>query len=194
MKAKELYRVLESEVGPWLKERDFKKRRASRLTLQRIVDGKYQSVWFQCDKYGWDSHAGGEFYVNFTVSESTDPEAGARRDERLNYFLTDLELERARQYRDEIVARIPKPPYSYFEDLQATWSKSVGPESAASLMQTVRDRFEPQSIPYRRNQDFSLRYWQPSDVVGWSALIRSVLPRAIDEMQSWALPPYGAKR
>jgi hypothetical protein len=44
-------------------ERDFKKRRVSRLTLQRLVDGKYQSVWFQCEKYGWDSHAGGEFYV-----------------------------------------------------------------------------------------------------------------------------------
>ena len=193
MKAKDLYRVLESEVGPWLKERGFKKRRVSRLTLQRLVDGKYQSVWFQCDKYGWDSYAGGKFYVNFTVSESTDPEAGARQEARLNHFLTDAELERARKYRDEIVARIPKPPYSYFEDLQAAFSKSAGPESAGSLIQTVRDQFEPESIPYRRHQDFSLRYWQPGDIVGWSALIRAVLPRAIDEMQSWSLPPYGAK-
>jgi len=91
MKAKELYRVLETELKPWLAERGFKKRRVSRLTFQRLVDGKYHSVWFQCDKYGWDPYAGGEFFVNFTVSESPDPESVARREERLNFFLTDIE-------------------------------------------------------------------------------------------------------
>ena len=193
MKAKELYRALETDLKPWLTTRGFKKRRVSRLTFQRLVDGKYHSVWFQCDSHGWDAYAGGEFFVNFTVSESPDPEAGARRDERLNFFLTDIELARARHYRDEVVERIPKPPHSYFVTLQSQFSKTVGAESAASLVTTVRDQFAPAAIPYRRNQDFRLRYWQPEDVAGWAAMIIPVLARALEDMESWSLPPYGAK-
>jgi len=187
MKAKELYRALETELGPWLIERGFRKQRKSRLTFQRQVGDKYHSVWFQCDKYGWDSYAGGDFFVNFTVSASPDPEDIVRRDERLNFFLSDLELARARKYRDEIVKRIPRPPESYFDTLEAGFSKVVGAESAASLIETVRARFEPESIPYRQNQDFSLRYWQPSDVTGWASFIVSVLPRALEQMDSWSL-------
>lgn len=194
MKAKELYRELEKGLGSWLIAHGFRKQRASRLTFQRLVEGKYQSVWFQCDKYGWDSYAGGEFFANFTVSESPDPESGARRDERLNYFLTDIELARARKFRDEIVERIPRPPESYFANLEAAFSRSVTPESAASLIQTVRDRFEPEPMPYRRNQDFRMRYWKPEDVAGWAEFIVAVLPRAIEEMQTWSLPEYGIER
>jgi hypothetical protein len=187
MKARELYRALERELGPWLVERGFRKQRKSRLTFQRQVGDKYHSVWFQCDKYGWDSYAGGDFFVNFTVSASPDPEDIVRREERLNFFLSDLELARARKYRDEIVKRIPRPPESYFDAMEAGFSKVVGAESAASLLETVRARFEPESIPYRQNQDFRLRYWQPSDVTGWASFIASVLPRALEQMDFWSL-------
>lgn len=193
MKAKELYRVLETELGPWLLARGFKKRRGSRREFQRVVDDKYHSVWFQCDKYGWDSYSGGTFYVNFTVSESPILGFLVPCDEGLNFFLTDEELARARDYRDAVVGRIPKPPDSYFETLQAGFSKSMPAESAANLVATVRGYFEPEPLPYRRHQVFGLRYWQPSDVAGWAALILSVLPRAIEQMQSWSLPRSGAK-
>ena len=194
LKAKELYQVLERRLRPLFAERDFKKQKRSRLTFQRLVGDKYQSIWFQTDTYGWDSYAGGDFFVNFTVSESTDVEAGARREERLNFFLTDAELERARNYRDEIVSRIPKPPDSYFEQLETGFAKSVGEKSASSLIETVRKRFEPERIPYRRNQDFRLRYFRPEDVEGWASFIAPVLPRAIEQMQTWELPPYPAKK
>ncbi len=194
MKAKELYRVLEGELGQWLPADGFKKRRASRLTFQRVIGDKHHSVWFQCDKYGWDTYAGGKFFVNFTVSESADVEDGSRRDERLNYFLTDAELVFARDYQDKIIESIPKPPESYFETLQTQWSKHA--MSAKELVETVRNYFEPTPLPYQRHQDFALRYWQPSDVVGWAHLIASVLPRAVEQMESWSLPqpPYLAQR
>ncbi|MDP9278090.1 MAG: hypothetical protein M3P00_01580 [Gemmatimonadota bacterium] len=192
MKAKELYRELESALKPWMTNHGFKKQRASRLLFQKVVGDIYHTVWFQCDKWGWDPLAGGKFFVNFTVSESRDPESGARRDERLNYFLTDAELVFARDFRDAIVGRIPKPPESYFETLQAQWGKYAA--SAAELAETVRSEFEPETMPYRRNHDFTLRYWQARDVRGWAALVESVLPRAVDQMQSWSLPPYPAKR
>ncbi len=186
MKAKELYRVLETELGPLLAAHGFRKRGQSQLAFQRVVDGKYQSVWFKCDKHGWDSYAGGDFYANFTVSESPGLGNLGPNDESLNFFLTDAELAWARNYRDEVVERIPKPPESYFEALEAGFSKSIPAESAAQLVQTVRDYFEPEPIPYRRNQTMGLRYWQPGDVAGWATLIATVLPRAIGVMQSWA--------
>ena len=186
MKAKELYRALETELGPLLATHGFKKRRQSRLAFQRVVDDKYHSVWFQCGKYGWDTYAGGEFYVSFTVSESPELGIMGPHDERLNFFLTDEELVWARNYRDEVVARIPKPPESYFDTLEAGFGKSVPAESAARLVETVRGYFEPEPIPYRRHQDFALRYWQPSDITGWASLIATVLPRALVVMQSWS--------
>ncbi len=186
MKARDLYRVLQTELGPTLEKSGFRKQRRSRLTYQRLVGQTYQTVWFQCDKYGWDSYAGGSFFANFTVSGSSDVEAVDRREERLNYFLTDPELIRARKYSDEIVQRIPKPPESYFETLHAGFAKSTSADSASSLIATVRGYFEPEPIPYRRNQDFALRYWQPDDAKGWAVLIESVLPRALDEMKSWS--------
>jgi len=191
MKAKELYKELESALKPYMTAHGFKKARTSRLQFQRVVGDKYQTVWFHCDKWGWHALAGGRFYVNFTVSESSDVEGGSRREERLNYFLTDVELASAQEYRDKIVERIPKPPESYFENLESEFSKYA--ESAAELVETVRGYFEPESIPYRRNGDFALRYWEPIDVRGWAALVESVLPRAIEEMQAWSLPDYGAK-
>ena len=186
MKAKELYRVLQSELGPTLENSGFRKQRGSRLTYQRFVRDSYHSVWFQCDKYGWDSHAGGSFFVNFTVSGSADVDAVDRREERLNYFLTEPELVRAREYRDAVVERIPKPPESYFQNLEAGFAKSVPAESASRLVTTIRGYFEPEPLPYRSNQDFALRYWQPEDVRGWAAFIASVLPRALEQMQSWS--------
>ena len=194
LRAQELYQLLDARLRPLFAERVFKKKRQSRLTYQRLIGDKYQSVWFQCDKYGWDSYAGGQFFVNFTVSATPDVEAGARRDERLNSFLTDAELEKARAYRDQIVSRIPKPPESYFEQLRAGFAKSVGAESAETLLETVRSQFEPERMPYRRNHDMRLRYWLPEDVEGWASFIAPVLPRAIEQMQSWELPPFPAKK
>lgn len=193
MKAKELYKLLESELGPLLARYGFRKQRASRLTFQKLVGEKYHSIWFQCDPHGWDATCGGKFYVNFTVSESPDVESPARREERLNYFLTDSELAFARQHRDEIVRRIPKPPESHFESLLTAFSKSLPAESAESLVNTVRGYFEPEPIPYRRHHDFALRYWLPADVIVWARFIEAVIPRAVADMQTWSLPPSGAK-
>ena len=188
MKAKELYRVLEAELKPALTSHGFRKQRSSRLVFQQPVGGVFHSVWFKTDKWGWDSAAGGSFFVTFTVSATSDVEDAVRREERLNYFLTDAELISAREYQDAVVARIPKPPESYFENLLAGFSKSVSAESAVSLVNTVRGYFEPEAMPFRRQQDFALRYWEPADIKGWAKLIASVLPSAFEKMQGWRLP------
>ena len=185
MKAAELYRLLATELGPSLSQHGFKKLRSSRLAFQRVVRDTYQTIWFQCDKYGWDPHAGSRFFANFTVSASPTFDTLARHDERLFFFLTDAELAGARDFRDAVVARIPRPPASYFAAFQAECDRR-DPESAAGLMTAIRAQFESEPIPYRRHQDVGMRYWLPTDVTWWATLIRSVLPRAIEQMDSWS--------
>ena len=185
MKAAELYRLLATELAPALTKRGFKKLRGSRLAFQRVVRETYQTVWFQCDKYGWDAHSGSRFFANFTVSDSPTFDTLGRHDERLFFFLTDAELAGARDFRDAVVARIPRPPAAYFEMFQAECDRR-NPENAAGLMAAIRAQFEPEPIPYRRHQDVGMRYWLPTDVTWWATLITSVLPRAIEQMDSWS--------
>jgi hypothetical protein len=185
MKAAALYRVLATELGPSLVGRGFKKLRGSRLAFQRVVRDTYQTVWFRCDKYGWDTHAGSRFFANFTVSESPAFDTLGRHDEGLFFFLTDAELAGARDFRDALVARIPRPPASYFATFQAQCDR-LYPENPAGMMAAIRGQFEPEPTPYRRHQDVGMRYWLPTDVTWWATLIASVLPRAIEQMDSWS--------
>ena len=175
MKAAEVYRLLATELGPALSRHGFKKLRGSRLALQRAGRDSYQTVWFQCDKRGWDPHVGSRFFANFTVSPSPAFDTLSRHDERLFFFLTEAELAGARDFRDSVVARIPRPPASYFEMFQAECDKR-DPESAAGLMTAVRAQFEPEPTPYRRHQDVGMRYWLPSDVIWWARLMRRSFP------------------
>jgi hypothetical protein len=177
MKAAELYKILRGELDSWFKERGFKRHRSSGLAYQKPHDTGFVMVWFQCDKWGWDKWAGSSFFVNVTLSATLDPWSG--RMERLNAFMTDEELERARELRNDVVARIPVPPESYFAELWAVFSRR---ESGEALLQTVRDEFRPATMPYSRRHDLMLRYFRPTDVIAWAAFIRAPLARGIAGM------------
>lgn len=177
MKAAELYKILRGELDSWFRERGFKRHRSSGLAYQKPHDTRFVMVWFQCDKWGWDKWAGSSFFVNVTVSETLDPWSG--RMERLNAFMTDEELERARELRNAVVERIPVPPESYFAELWAVFSRR---ESGAALLETVRDEFRPYTVPYSRRHDLKLRYFRPTDVIAWAAFMRAPLARGIASM------------
>ena len=174
MKAAELYKILHGELESWFRERGFRRHRASPLSYQKAHDTRFLLVWFQCDTWGWDKWAGSSFFVNVTLSETLAPWSG--RMERLNAFMTDEELERARELRNAVVARIPPPPESYFAELWAVFSRR---ESGEALLETVRDEFRPSTIPYSRRHDLKLRYFQPTDVIAWAAFMRAPLARAL---------------
>jgi hypothetical protein len=185
MKAAELYQLLAATLRPSLVGRGFKKLRGSRLAFQRVARDTYQTVWFQCDKYGWDAYAGSRFFVGFTVSESPTYDTGGHRDEGLFFFLTDAELAGARDFRDSVVARIPRPPAAYFDAFEKQLERRT-PADAEAMLAAIRAQFEPEPIPYRRHQDVGMRYWLPTDVTWWATLIESILPRAIERMDSWS--------
>ena len=186
MKAAELYKVLRRELDGHLVGNGFHRLRCSRLAYQRPHGALYQTIWFRCDKWGWDRYAGSSFFVSFTLSSETEFEVGPgiRRHEGLNFFLTEAELETARALRDAIVSRIPPPPVGYFEALEEHFAKHSS--DPAGLIAALRAQFEPEKIPYQRIHEFGLRYWDPEDVVGWAAFIAPGLPRATSEMDSWA--------
>jgi hypothetical protein len=183
MTATELYRQLHHELGAWFAEHGFKRRRIRPLAYQRRRGEPFQTVWFQCDRYGWDTYAGSSFFVNFSVTADPDPESVTARSERINLFLTNEELEIARAWRNAIVARIPPPPTAYFEMMEAAARKSL--DDPEMVMNGLRMRFEPERLPYRRNHDLALRYFAPQDVAGWANFIQAVLPRAIAAMDTW---------
>ena len=185
MKAAEVYRLIAAELRAPLVALGFKKLRGSRLAFQRVVRGTYQTVWFQCDKHGWDPYSGSRFFANFTVRDSPTYDTLGRHDEGLFFFLTDAELAGARDYRDAVVARIPRPPASYFEMFQAELDRR-GSDDPSGLMAAIRAQFEPEPTPYRRHQHVGMRYWLPTDVTWWATLIASVLPRAIEQMDAWS--------
>jgi hypothetical protein len=107
-------------------------------------------------------------------------------DQGLFFFLTDAELAGARDFRDSVIARIPRPPASYFEMFEKALERRKS-EDAAELMATIRAQFEPEPTPYRRHQDVGMRYWLPDDVTWWARLIVSVLPRALAQMDAWSV-------
>lgn len=185
MKAAEVYKLLATELRAPLAVHGFKKLPGSRLAFQRVVRRTYQTVWFQCDKRGWDSHAGSRFFASFTTRESPTFDTLDRRDQGLFFFLTDAELAGARDFRDSVVARIPRPPTSYFEMFEKELERRKS-EDAAGLMATIRAQFEPEPTPYRRHQDVGMRYWLPDDVTWWARLIASALPRPLAQMDAWS--------
>jgi hypothetical protein len=185
MKAHEVYEVLASAVGPPLLERGFRRLHGSRLAFQRLVRGTFQTVGFRCDKNGWDPYAGSQFFVSFTTRDAPACDTAGRHDQHLFFFLTDAELAGARDFRNSVVARIPRPPAAYFQQLQTACDK-LSPTAAAEIMAGIRMQFEPDAIPYRRHQETGLRYWMASDVAWWATLIVSVLPRALEQMDAWS--------
>ncbi len=185
MKAAELYRTLAAQLGPSLRQHGFRKVSGSRLAFQRAVGRTHQTVWFHADKYGWDRQTGSRFFANFTVSDAPTFDTLARHTEGLFFFLTDAELARAREFRNSVVARIPRPPAAYFETLDAEFAR-LYPGGAEQMMAAIRAEFEPDPIPYRRQQDIGMRYWLATDVDWWATFIAAAVPRAIEQMNGWS--------
>ena len=181
MKGAEVHGVLRAELGPWLKESGSRRSRELKSGWELASADRVRSIWAQLDKRGWDPHLGSRFFVNFRCAA---PVGGSVREERLNFFLTDAELEEARAYHNEVVARAPAPAEEYFAALEQAFAAS--PDRAA-ILGSVRAMFEPDPTPWRRHQDISLSYWRAEDVAGWARFILRVLPRAVDEMGRWVV-------
>ena len=177
MKSVELYRHLRAGLGEWFRGQGFKK--APRVQLG-WHDGTV-FVWFQCDQWGWDQYAGSSFFVNFQVGASPEPWSGPT--ERLQRFLTDLELEELRRLQNEVIRRLRLPPREYIEAFKAATVKSSDP---GLMLDGLLLQFRPIEQPYRQQQDVSLRYFDPADVQHWASFMLGVLPRIVGDLRGQA--------
>jgi hypothetical protein len=183
MKSADLYRELRAGLGGWFRAERFKRARAqlgwSRPPLL---------IWFQCDQWGWDPYAGSGFFVNFQIGGGVSPWSGPT--ERLQHFLTDAELEAARELQNGVIRRLSPPPPHHVQALRSAFAKSSSDPEA--LVEALMAAFQPVTTPYRRHQDFALRYFAKEDVQKWSSFLLSVLPRIVITLASEASGPTGA--
>jgi hypothetical protein len=130
MKSADLYRELRAGLGGWFRAERFKRARAqlgwSRPPLL---------IWFQCDQWGWDPYAGSGFFVNFQIGGGVSPWSGPT--ERLQHFLTDAELEAARELQNGVIRRLSPPPPHHVQALRSAFARSSSdPEALVeALMQ-----------------------------------------------------------
>ncbi len=180
MKSADLYRVLRADLGPWFKARSFNSYRRAGLGFQKIYGGQKLIVWFQCNKWGWDKYAGSSFFVNLGLIPVEADHAATPN--RIDKYLTDEELEAARVYRNEVVARLVAPPESHFRELQEHFPKS---ELGEQMIQAARNEFLPvQEVS--RHPEF--RYFQPNDAAWWAAFLHGPLDRAMKAVVGDAQP------
>jgi len=174
MKSEELYRILRQRLGGWFKDRGFRRSKRGQLGWHR--DSFF--LWFQCDKWGWDPHAGSSFFVNVQLSGPPEPWGGPT--ERLQYFLSELELEEARVLQNRVISKLSPPPPAHMSMLREAFAKTSSDPDA--LIGALLSQFEPVDYRYRSNQDFSLRYHDVDDVSEWAAFLFRVLPGILEKV------------
>lgn len=156
--SKEMYKILREELAPILKAAGFKRTSGGMLGWYKPVEGRYLSLWFQCDKYGWFQDFGSRVTLELQVADDPRPGYGRLLErERFVTFLSEAELELVRAANNEVIASPPE-------------SSTNNP----ILLLTEEGRkwfmagYLPHVDPYAMNQDVWLHYFTPAQVKTWA--------------------------
>ena len=137
------------------------------------VGDRYVVFWLQCSQDGWDTYAGSKFVVEFQFSPSATIGAagvGCVR-ERLPHFLSEAELNRARELQNRVIAKLQRPPSDYFVLQMET-----------RVVNWYLEKFEPVHQPYKSTDDIWFRYHDESDVRQWAEFVLNLLPNTIAKL------------
>lgn len=107
--SKILYQELRSVLAPLMKNSGFKTTKGGMLGWNRPTTGGTLSLWFQCDKWGWNERWGSQFTLQFSIapaaSNAMDP---AGRFERIGYLLEGFEeLDELRIKNNAVIQHLP---------------------------------------------------------------------------------------
>jgi hypothetical protein len=107
--SRELYAALRAVLAPVMKANRFTAMKAGRLGWQRQGSRGSLSVWFQCDKWGWDALWGSTFTLEFQLTPAPgDAMRLEGRFERIGYVLEGFPaLEELRVRNNAVIARLP---------------------------------------------------------------------------------------
>lgn len=166
--SKDLYRELRQALAPQMKERGFAPLKGGRLGWSAARPKGNLSLWFQCDKWGWDADWGSKFTTEFQL---TDDPAGAMtlggRFERIGYLLEGFpELDVLRLRNNAIIERLP----GTIRGLLVTDRLPDGTEYVAR-----GERADPEEAVYGR--DIWLNYYTIDDAREWAGYFGSNLLR-----------------
>jgi hypothetical protein len=177
MKSGEVYKVVRSSLALWCKANGFKRSKGGMAGWCRPQGAHHVVFWFQCSQSGWDAWAGSKLIVEFQLSGEQVPGYGIRH--RLQYFLTDAELEKVRTIQNTVISRYKKPPADHpilqMEERVASW---------------YRSQFDPVKGKYAATDDLWLRYGEESDVKRWCEFILELLPRIVADLGRETTAPH----
>ena len=123
------------------------------------------TLWFQCDKYGWDALWGSRFTMEMQLGEPLDPGAGSFSNRaRYWHLLTSEERGVFHAKGNEIIARLP----GSLQDAAVSVKDDSGEE-------IVVLGYKPTSSPPPSGADFWMNYFTESDVEAWAHLLQGVL-------------------
>ena len=104
----DFYRRFRENITDHMKSKGFKRTKGGRLGWYEPVVTGFFTVWFQCDKWGWDDDWGSRFTVEFQKYKSSDIGIGlmAKR-QRLPSLLNREDLEVMRTRNNAIISAMP---------------------------------------------------------------------------------------
>jgi hypothetical protein len=166
MKAREVYKRLREEIGPWARAEGFKRTRTM-LSWCRSRGKDCCVFWFQISRDGWDKYAGSKFTVE--IQRSPQPHVGEVRAfrERLGAMLDESSREEARKIQNKIIASLPKPPRTHLL-ADDPW---------------YLEKFDPVLQPYTWQDDLWFRYRSPVHLRWWGQFILKHLPQCTREVE-----------
>ena len=123
-------------------------------------------LWAQCSQSNWDPYCGGKFTFEMLLGPLPRV-AGSGTRRRLGRYLNDLDWQRWKALRNDIVSRADQPPPSFLAQLPP------------SLLGTYLSNFKPLDRVVSA-LDIWFPYLIEQDVVRWASFIQELLDRAIE--------------
>jgi len=163
--SRDFYREMRTGLAPLMKEAGYTLAGPSLGWAKPVADA-FLSVWFQCDKWGWNPEWGTRFTVEFQLAkESIQGTLGAKR-ERIGFLLEGYEeLDTLRLINNEVIGRLPGTGSALLDTM-------TNPGNAANLI-----GYKPDPNPAIYARDIWLHYHSIADVRSWASFFEARLPR-----------------
>ncbi len=174
---KTVYRELHAALDPLMKQHGF-----SNIKTDLGFPGwtrqsrppSHSSVWFQCDKWGWDENWGSKFTLEFEEAPAPFTPTAQNKRERIGYLLEGFaELDELRIRNNSVIERLPGT---------LNGSLVTVPCDDGSEIVVTGERIDTGKAVYGR--DIWLNYYSVEDVRAWASYFTGNLLRFIDIFES----------
>ena len=172
IRSPEVRQLWTKSLEPLLKDLGFRAGKSSTggsSGWDRQQTNRSESFWFQIGRSGFDRYRGGQFVVEFIV---TDTSRGVSLRDRMWRLIDDNSRQRAVDLNNRVIASLPGPSIEMLNAL---------PES---LRSTYVDSFKTMSEVPARDQDVWFRYATRTDVIDWGEYVASQLASVLNECES----------